>query len=899
MKEQLHLAVDLLPLDEGMRCKLTLVSAPAGSGKTTLLSEWAQGKEAAARPRVAWLSLDPGDNDPARFWAYLVAAIETVHPGLAAGAQALSATPQPVPLEAALTVLINDIAALPGSESFGLVLDDYHFIDSPAIHDAVAFILEHMPGQIHLFIVTRADPPLPLAVLRARGELVELREADLHFTTEEATAFLNRLLDPGLSPEDVAALERRTEGWITGLQLAAIALQSGVRALPEEARSVSQFIADFTGSHRYILDYLAGEVLLRQPLEVTEFLLRTSILERMCGPLCNVLTGRDDGQAMLERLEQANLFTLPLDEQHRWYRYHHIFADFLRAKAGQSSGQEGLLALHRRAAAWYEQNGLPAEAIVHALSAHDWGEAARLIEQAAVGTIWGSGQIATFLGWVQALPESEFRSHPRLCLAQAWTCLLTGRLDEIEPLIRSAETTLGAGPVNQDVQGEMIALRALTATFRGNIPESIRLSQQALQQVPAENRFVRGAVYGNLGGIYSAAGNVRAAHQSFEEAVRLSQDTDNPFMMLVSTAFLGEAQVTMGRLHEAERTYRQALSIADRQGARAAPAAGIIQIGLGIVLGEWNDLDGAAAHLREGIARCSRLAEMGSRPIIYLLLQGRQALARVSLGRGDVDGGLSLLDQAEALAHKYGELQSLSQMDACRAQLELARGKLAVAARWAREEAAREQGPSPLLRPAEQATLARVLIAQGLVQAGGPALQRARELLRRLQQAAEEAGWARVTIEALVLQALALEAQGNPAQALAEMEKTLLLAKPEGFVRLLLDETTWSGNLLQQLLHRAAAGDVAADYAARLLQALPASAAATGARPGPSTVEPLSGRELEVLRLVAAGRSNQEIAGDLVLALGTVKKHLNNIYGKLGVATRTQAVARAREIGLL
>jgi LuxR family maltose regulon positive regulatory protein len=509
-----------------------------------------------------------------------------------------------------VTVLVNALSALP--DEITLVLDDYHVIDSQPVHDTLTFLLDHTPSQLHLIIATRADPPLPLARLRARGELTELRATDLRFTADEASSFLNQVMGLPLAPEQIGALEKRTEGWIAGLQLAALSMQG------RDPERINEFIRAFTGSHHYIMDYLVEEVLRRQPANVQSFLLQTSILARLSGPLCNALIKQNDSQIILERLERANLFIVPLEEERRWYRYHHLFADLLRSRLHQSQ-PDRVLDLHLRASEWFEQNGLAADAIQHALatgqSTRDFERAARLIAQAS-GTLLRRGESTTLVGWLDALPDDVVRSQARLCVFHAWTMLFTSQWDALERRLQDAELALDANATRQpkseiqDILGEVAAIRATVAINRGDIARTIELCQEALEGLPKNNLTVRGIVSLALGGAHELRGDVVAASQAFSEAGTFSQASGNIHATLTAMHALAKMQVIQGHLHRAAETYQRALRLGMKQDGQPLPAAGAAYIGLGDLLREWNDLSSAARHMVEGIELCKLWANM-------------------------------------------------------------------------------------------------------------------------------------------------------------------------------------------------------------------------------------------------------------------------------------------------
>jgi LuxR family maltose regulon positive regulatory protein len=579
-------------LDEGLRLghRLTLVSAPAGFGKTTLLSDWIRQTD---RP-AAWLSLDEGDNDPTRFLAYLIAALQGIDPAFGQAVQAWLQTPELAPLESLLPALVNDIASTPCP--FIMVLDDYHVIKVAPIHQVVSFLLDHLPPSergMHLVVATRVDPPLPIARLRAREQLTELHMADLRFNPGEALAFLNKVMGLALTTQQTGALERRTEGWVTGLQLAALSLRG--------CDDVPAFIEGFTGSHRYILDYLGGEVLQQQSGSVRSFLLQTAILDRLTAPLCDAVVagmhldaGPNSSQVMLEYLEHNNLFVVPLDDERRWYRYHSLFADLLRQRLWRER-RELVPELHRRASEWYEQNGLILEAVSYALSSGNQARAADLIERTA-GTTLIRGEIRTLRGWLDGLPDELMRSRPQLGVLYAWALALSGELERIEPFLEHVDV--------QHVPGEVAAVRAYVASLRDDLPRATQLAHQA-------KWFSRGLAAVTSGMTPLSSGDPAAAVQALSEAVRLNQAAGTPYLVVIATTTLGEALQMQGRLHEAAEMQRQALQVVSQTEGGPAPFTGMAYVGLSRLLYEWDDLDGALRYAEKGIelSKASGIAE--------------------------------------------------------------------------------------------------------------------------------------------------------------------------------------------------------------------------------------------------------------------------------------------------
>jgi LuxR family maltose regulon positive regulatory protein len=872
-------------LNAGLHRKLTLISAPAGFGKTTLVGEWAHsvGAKQAAPQRVAWISLDEGDNDPVRFWAYFVAALQTVEPDVGEGVLSAFQAPQPPPIESVLTALINEIAVIPGH--FVLVLDDYHLVTAQSIHDAVAFLLDHMPDTMHLVIATRADPPLPIARLRGRGQLTELRQTDLRFTPDEATAFLNQVMGLELLTNDVAALAARTEGWIAGLQMAALALQA---ALSMQGRDdASEFVAAFTGSSRYILDYLLEEVLYRVPEHVQAFLLQTSVLDRMCATLCNAVLGDEaNSQEILQYLESGNLFVVPLDDRREWYRYHRLFADLLRQRLRQTH-PDRVSVLHRRASAWFERNGLMTEAIDHALAAEDLERAADLIEQNAEATLM-HGEVATFLRWVGALPDGLVRARPALSVLYAWMLLWQGQsLKLIESLLRDAEEG------DECVSGRATALRGLIAGLRGQTERTVELCSLALEQLPEEDRFVRPLALWLLRAIELAGGKGKADTQALDDVLRMSQSAGNVMLSVMIACNRAEILMRQGQPHEAAATYQQAVELATSVQGRRIPIAGQALVGLGELSREWGELDAAERYLVEGIELAEQWTEVGP-------LEAYIALARVRWARGDMESAWDALRKAQELAEKY-DLTDLDDLSVAmfQAWMQVSQGDLEPARRWAEERDLFKYVDTPLreeagdsydhrMRKYELLVLARLLTAQGRP-------DEALTLLESLVPVAEWRGRPGMLIEIHMLQALAWQARGDTDQAMAALERAISLAEPEGYVRTFVDE----GEPMTELLHEAAERGIAPGYVNKLLATLDVSKYEGLGKPPQPLLEPLSERELEVLRLLDTHLSSTEIAEELCISANTARFHIKNIYGKLGVHRRSDAVQRARELGLL
>jgi LuxR family maltose regulon positive regulatory protein len=874
--------VERLVEGAGRGCRLALISAPAGYGKTTLLSEWID--TAGLRHSVAWVSLDDGDNDPARFWSYVDAALQTGQEDIAGIDRAAFQSLDRLPIESLLIGLLNQIAAVP--EPVVLVLDDYHVINTPTIHNGVAFLLENLPPHMQLVIATRVDPPLPIPRLRGRGQLVGLYQADLRFTAEEAAEFLNQVMGLNLTAEDVAALERRTEGWIAGLQMAAVSMRGH--------DDVAGFVRAFTGSHRYILDYLGGEVLQQQPERVRDFLMRTAILDRLTAPLCDaVITEgsrqeeRGSSQAMLEHLERNSLFVVPLDDERSWYRYHRLFSDFLRQRLHRDRPHL-VPELHRRASAWYEQHGTSSEAVSHLIAAGESARAADLIEQTAWALL-ARGECNTLLGWLDTLPDDLVHSRPRLGVIHAWALAFAGQLDSVAPRLKQVDL--------QRVPGEAAAVQAFVAGAQGDVRRAIALSRQASEYTHESNLFLRAIVAQTLGFAYQCLGDVAAASETLKEAVALSRDSGRKYLTMTATARLGRAQEVQGLLRQAYETHREALQLASDLGTTRVPYSGMVHVGIAEVLYEWNDLEGAVYHASEGI----RLAELGGR--VSFAVAGRIVVALVHQARGDVDRAFETIEGVERLAQNVYVTAEVARL---RARLWTALGNLSEASRWVRESRLNpgDDSDATLLHEMEQTALVRLLIARSLSgeleqdyqissrQVNG--IDEARSVLTKLLEAAEAAGRGNSVINILILEALALQAQGHSDRAMVPLGRALSLAEPEGYVRSFVDE----GRPMARLLRQALSQGITPSYVTHLLAVLGEEAELTS--PGmESLIEPLTERELEVLRLIVAGLSNPEIAEELFVAVSTVKSHVNHIYGKLGVGNRVEAVTRAQALDLL
>ena len=882
-------------LDEGLARELVLVCAPAGFGKTALLADWSQRGQ---RP-VAWLSLDAADNDPVRFWRHVAAALDRVRPGVAERVGPLLAGPSRTSFDGFVSALINELVGHP--DPVVLVLDDYHLIEAESVHSSLLFLLEHVPPGLQLVLASRADPPLPLARLRGRGKLAELRTLELRFTDAEAAALLREAVGHDLGDDAVAALTARTEGWAAGLQLAALSLQG--------QSDVTKFVETFSGSHRYVLDYLTTEVLERQPEQFRAFLLDTSVLDRLCGELCDAVTGRTDSQSMLETIERANLFLVPLDEVRRWWRYHHLFADLLRTRL-QMQQPNRVPELHRNAAAWCEEHGLADDAFRHALGAGDARWAARLIEQNA-DALHLRSEGATLKRWLAALPAEVAESLPRLSLVQARLALLTGRVEQVEDLLDAAERVWTKAPAAADepyepsvgraasvytnVPAMVAASRAFLAELRGDADTTTSFASRALEMLGEGDWMLESLARGHLAIAEWLRGRLMAAERGFAPCVAGWRTAGESALVAWGCHHIGQIQRALGHPDAALDTYGQAFELATPPGRPALPAAGAARVGMAEVAYLQGQLDRALCHVKEGIPLCRRLTY--AQP----LANGLAVLAWIHHANGDAAGAMDAMREAEQVAPSSQVAELLNPVPARHARLLLAQGDVAAATQWTEERGLNvDDAPSYPREPA-YLVLARVLIAAG-------AADRALSLLARLQSDAMARPGSLVEIHAL--RALALASLGDQALAVVALAEALTLACSQGYIRVFVDEGSAMGTLHGRLLamrpdQPALLGDLPVDYLAQLARAFHVDAA----RRDPATrvsfavasglVVALSDRELEVLHLLAAGKRNQEIADELYVTRATVKKHITHILDKLGAATRTQAAARARELGLL
>jgi LuxR family transcriptional regulator, maltose regulon positive regulatory protein len=864
-------------LNEGLQRKLTLISATTGFGKTTLVSEWVAG----CKRQAAWLSLDEGDNDPKRLLTYLVAALQTIQVKTGEGILGLLHSPQTPPVESILTALLNEISAI--DEHFILVLDDYHVIEAKPVDDALAFLLEHLPPQVHLVIATREDPNLPLARLRARGQLTELRANDLRFTPCEAAGFLNQVMGLNLSAEDIALLSTRTEGWIAGLQLAALALQGTIST--QGHQDAASFIKSFTGSHHFVMDYLIEEVLQQQPESIQTFLLRTSILDRLCGPLCDAVCSAGttldplvSGQEALKYLERANLFLVPLDNERRWYRYHHLFADLLRQRLYQSitslpgDEKKGVAEYHVRASVWYENNGLEIEAFHHAAAANDIDRAERLMEGGGMPLPF-RGVVTPVLHWLESLPKALLDARPSLWVMYASALSMICPPTGVEEKLQAAESTLQGlelDEMTRNLIGHIAAIRAFLAVSQNQVEVIIAQSRRALEFLHPDNLAFRAATIWELGIAYQLQGDRAAAGRAYTEAISISQASGNIIITLYALNGLGNVQESENQLYLAAAAYQRVLRLGDEP---QQPAEYEAHFGLARIFYQWNDLDAAEQHGQQSV-QLARHMDDTDRCIVTEVF-----LARLKLARKDVAGAAAILAQTEQLARQHNSMNRSLEIASAQVLILLHQGNPAAAAILA------EKKELPL-------DLARVHLAQGDTSA-------ALALLVPYGQQMEAKGWQDERLRALILQTLAYYAQDKKEIAVQLLGEALALAEPGGFIRIFVDE----GAPMARLLSQTAAQGIMPDYIGKLLAAFeaekPQSEDESYLFPAQPIVVFLSQRELEIIQLIAQGLSNQEISERLFLALDTVKGHNRRIYGKLQVQRRTEAIARARQLDLL
>lgn len=860
-----------------------MLSGPAGFGKSTLLGEFVT----QLQQPVAWVSLDEGDNDPVRFWSYLITACQSVRPGVGESALELLKSSLPLPDDAVPSLLINDFSEL--DSDVVLVLDDYHAIQNGLLHKALSFLLDHLPNKLHIILSTRIDPPWPLARFRARNQLIEIRAKDLRFTTDEAASFLNQVMGLNLSADDVAILEKRTEGWIAGLQLAALSMT--------EHNDTAGFMKSFTGSHVYIADYLVEEVLQHQSESIQMFLFQTSILGRLNASLCEAVTGMQNGQAVLTALHRANIFVIPLDDTGLWFRFHHLFADLLQSRLRQILPAEAIFTLHTRASQWYQQNGLVIEAVNHALAAQDFEAAADLIQKNASNVVI-RGELTTLLQWIEALPEDVSRRHPQIILSKAWSLTLAGAQPQVETILREIEAQIelrDETPDIRELRGNISVIRGYFAMLVGDYPRALNLTRSAQDLLPESSLQARSILPYTLGVAYRSQGEYEKARLAFAHLAQVSEVSNEFLIWATAETEVLNTLHAQGRLREAVETGRQVLLKMAEKGVLLFGSLAKLEVALCDVLREQNKLDEASQRMTGILQRLKVWYMPTDRLFAYL------TLTRIREAQGDFTGAFESLEIARQLRSAHPVLAALSRsVDIYEIRLLLATHDISAAARLMDEL---HPGASQMvnLHDQELITLAHVRFAQGKY-------DEAAAILALLAASAETGGRMLALLESLTLQARTLDAQGDQQAAITLLIKALAIAEPEEFVCVF----TEKGEGMQSLLVAVArqletASDPTIsrvkDYAARILAAFPSGqkVGAVHSRPARATglLESLTTREMEVLQLIAAGDSNQAIAEKLVITVSAVKKHISNTFGKLNVKSRTQAVARARQLGLI
>jgi LuxR family transcriptional regulator, maltose regulon positive regulatory protein len=849
--------------------KLTLISAPAGYGKTTLIVNWIHSM--GSDSRVAWISLDEGDNELARFLGYWISAFCSVDDSLGQNTQSLLDLPQLPPLETILDELLNDLAGFEGR--LVMVLDDFHTIHNQEIHKALEYFIEHQPAQVHLAITTREDPPLPLARMRARGQMTEIRARDLRFTLDEAQHFFTQSMHLELAAEIVDTLETRTEGWAAGLQLAALALQN----LPNP----QEFVRTFHGTHRYILDYLAEEVLRQQEAEIRNFLFQTAVLEKFNAPLCDAVTGRSDSQNLIAYLEQANLFIIPLDHERIWYRYHHLFADYLRT--GLTKTEQALI--HEKTTLWYEENDLVFEAVKHVFLSGNLEMAADVIERVIQKvSAWSSGEVATLVGWIDSLPIQLLQSRPALCVHSSRVWYLSGRIMLAEKFLDLADQSICENPTSipdaENLQAISALYRGSLAVHRGDVQVAIERSTYALEKLPEGELYARARAAETLGLAYEVSGELEKAFHPLIQASDIAHSIGVLFMTVISRCEAALVQIAQGRLQLASETCQQAIQLA---GDKQIPPLGFAWFVLAEIAWERNDLSSTEQYLIDGLKK-SR--QGGLTEEVHILM----SLARLKRSTGNLAAALTAIEQAHSIVQNYGIPRLVMLSNAHRVRIQLANGRLDAVNQWVKQyQELRRSHPVEYARDYEDLTLARVYLANG-------DHEQAMEILSPLLQQAESAGRNRTCIESTILLSLAANAQTRTSTAIEWLEKALTLAEPEGFLRLFLDEGSVMAGLLPKVRHTTPV------FVEQLLKAFPEPIQDTKINallPANSRLaEPLSEQELRVIKLIIMGKSNQEIAEELFISVGTAKWHVHNILQKLDVSNRSQAIARARELGL-
>jgi len=874
---------------------LVLLSGPAGFGKTSLLSEFAVGSSP-----VAWLSLDEGDNDPIQFWTYLIAACQSVHSKIGESSLALLQAPQPLPDETIPALLINDIVQL--QSELVVVLDDYHTIQNTALHAALSFLIDHLPDNFHLILATRVDPPWPLARLRARNRLTEIRAADLRFTTAETQTFLREVMELELSDEDIAALEARTEGWIASLQLAGLSMRG--------RKDVSGFIKAFTGSHVYVAEYLIEEILGRQPEQVKTFLLQTSILEHLNADLCDAVSGHPNTHGLLKELYQSNLFLIPLDDEGQWFRYHHLFADLLQAHLLQSQPADAIAILHQRAAAWYEQAGLFPDAIRHSLSAEDYAQALCLMEKIALPMLL-QAYVKTVESWLQAIPLHFLEQDPKANMVFAWLHLLRGTSLQAEPYIERLSVMLPNSQAEQQdpaLFGEWLALQSRLLGMQGKSAESCEVANHALQILPETDEHVRNMVLVNLAMAYQQMLEYDRAADTFQRIVQDARQRDNFIFEILGISGQAQMLLLQGRLHSAFEIASQGIRRLETTG-RSTPFSATLFGELGQIHYHWHQLDQARSYQLRSM-QTSGMHGYSDPEIYHHIL-----LSRIFQMESDWDAAAQEMQKASELANAIPPAMIREHVLSQQVRVELAFHHFAAAQALLKAEGFTFEAEFhfPDLPPGTPVTdplgmlynsALRFILSQAGTNQETQYLHNGIDLATRVLAGELQCQHIPVALETLLLRSQMQATLGAEQDSLADIVRALELGEPEGFISIFLEEGLAIADSLDRLLKRKQFGAVSPTYIQNILRAYPA---AYSSKPvigqmvddDLSPIEPLTPRELEVLQLIAEGAANQDIADKLVISLSAVKKHAGNIFQKLNVNSRTQAVARARLLELV
>lgn len=852
-------------LDEGKKNKVILVSAPAGFGKTTLISTWVK----QSNMPVAWLSLDDTDNAPTVFLTYLIAALQTIHPDMGKTILPALRSPQPSAPRSVLARLISDIA---NQSEILLVLDDYHLITSQAVHDILNQIIQHMPPNLHLVLATRTDPPLALPRLRGRQQLTELRTANLRFSLEETEHLLNHVKALNLPDKDIAALNLRTEGWITGLQMAVLSMQN--------RQDIHQFIESFTGSNRFILDYLLEEVLNHQPENIQDFLLKTSVLTKLSGDLCNAVSGDSNSQNILEELERANLFIIPLDDKRHWFRYHHLFADLLRQRLGLNA-PDSIPALHIRASRWYETNNDLGSAIEHALAAKEYERIIHLLKE-YIQSIWEHGDQTRLSKWLAALPQYVIQDHPVILAHHAFALCFSGQHQEAEAQLQLVEKAIGTD--SKPFSSMAATVRAFYSLYNNNIPVAANYANEALANLPADQHMWRALALSVQGDIHAFRGHVPTCEKIWRAALQEAEIAGCTFFVLWDSAKLIVAQKRLGKLNEADQTFTRQIQRAAQEGYTQVSFPGSLYAVWGDVLLEWDRVDEAVTNMERGLSLSE--SQNYSAGIAWSSL----SLIAARFIQQDAAGAEKAVHQLEKqLEHQKLPDWTMNWLTAWKARICIAQGNLSKCKQILQERGIVQNGSFGYPSEVEYLALVRLLIATG-------ELSEAQMLLSRLQSQLENMGWVDKLIQAKLLQALILMQQGEDTEAINLLNSVLPLTEREGYLRVFLNE----GPSMARLLYKTLQTNISPQYIGKLLAAFPlAEPQPDSPAPQITLIEPISPRELDVLAQIASGASNQEIAASLHIALGTVKNHIKNIYAKLNVHSRTQALNKAKNLGLI